>query len=1077
MDYAIQEIETRYNVLDTLISKSYLSNLPSCPVVKLEENPFFNLNNCVRYWDISQIVLNKNEDMRDKLVSVFNAVGSSGSSLLFLVKGSKERTSIRVGIRNDSGNSNEVVTARNILERSLSGNFPGTKYFALKKDIIERDLADGFSSDRCEKIVTTVTDIAGLRSENSKNNNTFMQGLEKIVDSMQGQEYMAILIADPISKDDLSVSRRSLENIYSSLVPFSGSMQTVSRSESESVNRSFSESATDTFGYGISDMISHTTGKSFTKTKGTSKTETKGTSHSTTEGTFASESKGATKSFNIGQNFGGGFSFAPFGIGINISHNTSFGVGYSRTTTNTQGRNHAETETMHSSTSYGVNESSSVGTNSSSTEGRTFSSNRSSAKTTGETNGRGSSLTLGESIQFKQENHSVVNLMKRIDKILDRYDQSADVGMWNCAMYCVAEKETSRSFSSIYRSTVRGKDSSLENGALIVWDKSQNDDIISYLKRMEHPRFLLGENIEITAGSLISSSELSIHASFPRHSVSGIPVIECAEFGRAIASFDGVERENKTIPLGKIYNMHQEEIQPVNLNQNSFCSHVFVTGSTGSGKSNTVYKMLDSLRRNKVNFLVVEPAKGEYKHVFGDVAKVYGTNPSLSAMLKLNPFSFPKSIHISEHLDRLIEIFNACWPMYAAMPAVLKDAVIKAYEDVGWDMLTSQNRLNGDFYPSFSDVASNVRSIIESSEYDTENKGAYKGSLITRLKSLTNGINGLIFTSSDAIPEMELFDENVIVDISRVGSCETKSLIMGLLVMKLQEYRMAKGGMNLPLKHVTVLEEAHNLLRRTSTEQSAESANLLGKSVEMLANSIAEMRTYGEGFIIADQSPCQLDMSVIRNTNTKIIMRLPDKNDRDLVGKSANLNEDQIIELAKLPCGVAAIYQNNWVEPVLCKVEKASFNNCQYSYNPEDEDESPNRIQEKMNLVKMICAGKLTVRDEAAKAIADMSLPASVQVAILDYTDISSEVPMYRMLGPVVKSLLPQVYMALVRVYTQTSDPVKWSEAIDDSIIAIDGNIEMDILRDIRQIVITQYLVNESSSVKSYNEWRERGVI
>ena len=101
---------------------------------------------------------------------------------------------------------------------------------------------------------------------------------------------------------------------------------------------------------------------------------------------------------------------------------------------------------------------------------------------------------------------------------------------------------------------------------------------------------------------------------------------------------------------------------------------------------------------------------------------------------------------------------------------------------------------------------------------------------------------------------------------------------------------MTNGDMNAELKHITVLEEAHNLLKRTSTEQMAESANLLGKSVEMLANAIAEMRTYGEGFIIADQAPGLMDLSVIRNTNTKIIMRLPDFSDRELVGKSANLN-------------------------------------------------------------------------------------------------------------------------------------------------------------------------------------------
>jgi hypothetical protein len=153
-----------------------------------------------------------------------------------------------------------------------------------------------------------------------------------------------------------------------------------------------------------------------------------------------------------------------------------------------------------------------------------------------------------------------------------------------------------------------------------------------------------------------------------------------------------------------------------------------------------------------------------------------------------------------------------------------------------------------------------------------------------------------------------------------VGSTETKALIMGLLVMKLQEYRLTSGRIDSDLQHITILEEAHNLLKRTSSEQSSESSNLLGKSVEMLGNAIAEMRTYGEGFIIADQSPGLLDMSVIRNTNTKIILRLPDESDRTLVGKSAGLNDDQIIEIAKLPCGVAAVYQNEWIQPVLCKI-------------------------------------------------------------------------------------------------------------------------------------------------------------
>ena len=121
---------------------------------------------------------------------------------------------------------------------------------------------------------------------------------------------------------------------------------------------------------------------------------------------------------------------------------------------------------------------------------------------------------------------------------------------------------------------------------------------------------------------------------------------------------------------------------------------------------------------------------------------------------------------------------------------------------------------------------------------------------------------------------------------------------------------MCTSEMNQPLRHITVLEEAHNLLRRTSDVQAQESANLQGKSVEMLTDAIAEMRTYGEGFVIADQSPGLLDPAVIRNTNTKMILRLPSEEDRKLVGKSAGLNDKQIEELAKLEMGVAAVYQN-----------------------------------------------------------------------------------------------------------------------------------------------------------------------
>ena len=499
----------------------------------------------------------------------------------------------------------------------------------------------------------------------------------------------------------------------------------------------------------------------------------------------------------------------------------------------------------------------------------------------------------------------------------------------------------------MYLSLTQGEKSYMEQAAINIWQGGSKNGaaaaktICESLSVLQHPTFCLNPDLTmdyllypsiVTATTMLSGQnrpnqtmklkELAHALNFPEKSISGLPVLECVPFGREVRSLDTIQKHGKKIELGHIYHMHKTEPNAVTLDKTSLTAHAFITGSTGAGKSNTIYHLLDELDKQDVRFLVVEPAKGEYKNVFGgrkDVA-VYGTNRKKTERLQLNPFSFPDDTHVLEHIDRLIEIFNACWPMYAAMPAVLKDAVEQAYLRKGWDLTNSTCAPL--IYPTFRDLMDVLPDVVKQSNYSADTQSDYIGSLYTRIKSLTNGINGQIFCSMSELAAEELFDRNVIVDLSRVGSMETKALLMGVLVLKLQEHRMAMASdkMDAKLQHVTVLEEAHNLLRRTANIQTQESSNLQGKSVEMIANAIAEMRTYGEGFIIADQAPGLMDESVIRNTNTKIIMRLPDESDRVLVGKAASLNDDQIVELAKLPLGVAAVYQNDWLEPVLCKI-------------------------------------------------------------------------------------------------------------------------------------------------------------
>lgn len=205
--------------------------------------------------------------------------------------------------------------------------------------------------------------------------------------------------------------------------------------------------------------------------------------------------------------------------------------------------------------------------------------------------------------------------------------------------------------------------------------------------------------------------------------------------------------------------------------------------------------------------------------------------------------------------------------------------------------------------------------------------------------------------------------------------------MMGVLVLKLQEYRMSTHKeTDSNLKHITVLEEAHNLLKKTSTEQGQETANLQGKSVEMLTNAIAEMRTYGEGFIIVDQAPDLLDTAVIRNTNTKIVMRLPEGTDREITGLSMALDEKQVDELSKLPQGIAAVYQNNWQEAVLCAMPKYEF----VDY-PQNSKKQITEYDEHKTLKLLLSSDKMTPSLLNALVLSDS--PAKVRRTLIQTFD------------------------------------------------------------------------------------------
>ncbi|WP_281884882.1 ATP-binding protein [Paenibacillus sp. YYML68] len=892
-------------LVDDIVLKNYLTKLTDLEILPLPDS--LKQISDIRLFKITEMVYQNNEYSTYKFASVFNAVQSLNCGLFVIADSNGQKTDFYMGVR-ALDDKRTTKSLKDTLRNALRGQFPGVKTEDLLDSAAEDFLA-GIQSGN----IASVSCVANNKDAEFTDNDRFIQGLDKLVLAMQGQRYTAVVLAKSTPTAQLAETRRAYENMYTQLSPFANMQLSYGTNTAMNVSNAFSQ--------GTTTGTSHSTNRS---------TQT-GTSRSTSLTINESETKTDTATMVIK-----GAGAALLGAASIVTAPLTGGASLVAAGAIMAG--HVGLSAINSkSTTKGTSTNESYSSSSSETFGE--------SNTTNESTSENSTMTMGlasgtsDNMQLTMQNKTLINTLERIDQQLKRIDECESLGMWECATYFLSDsQETAEMAASTYRALMKGEKSGVETSAINFWGRQHTKQIPmlrEYITNFIHPVFTYQSHstrLPVTASSLVSGNELAIQMGLPRKSVCGFPVIEHADFGREVVKYNQRRNRESSFILGNVFSMGSETNTEVRLDRDSMTMHTFVTGSTGSGKSNTVYELLKQLRNvYDIPFLVVEPAKGEYKNIFGQFAdvSVYGTNPKKNDLLRINPFRFPSDIHVLEHLDRLVELFNVCWPMYAAMPAILKEAMERSYTCVGWNLSASENP-KGDLYPNFADVLEQIENVINESQYSSDSKGDYSGALCTRVRSLTNGLNGLIFTSDD-LTDTELFDKRVIVDLSRVGSTETKSLIMGLLVMKLNEYRMTTGQTNSPLKHITVLEEAHVLLKRTSSEQSAESSNLLGKSVEMLSNSIAEMRTYGEGFIIADQSPGLLDMSVIRNTNTKIILRLPERSDRELVGYAANLDEEQIAELSKLERGVAAIYQNDWAEPVLVKVNKCGIDEKQYN--------------------------------------------------------------------------------------------------------------------------------------------------
>lgn len=809
---------------------------------------------------------------KEALENVLSAVRVPGYNFIYLLMGDSHGVKFYYGLnRVDSDAMPEIQrlnvpeVGESILKASLEGNFRGCKI--KEPSITEKNSV--LEKVRTKKFVSRIEGVAGSIKDNEE-----FQGVDRLVDVMRGNDFCVLIVAQAIQPEEIAALEQNLHEAYSELNTY------VKVSLQDGSNSGSSSSITKT--NGTNEGSSTSTAKSSNTSNGTSKST--GSSNSTTKG---ASSSGSSSTSNSG----------------------------------TEGSSH--------STQTGTSE----------TEGKSSGTSHSDSVQSSKSEGKSTSVTKEHLNKCAQE------WIKYCDDVLfPRIDYGRGKGLFMTAFYVMSEYATSQI--------------KLENTALSLYSGKQGNRVplrafrisgrsdsnaknqIAFMKRFQIPscsvydtaeqckaRTFLSQSVRPDRTALmsnwISTNELSVIAGLPQREVIGMRLQKQVEFGLNYS----VPMQKNQIGLGT---MVQDGIDvdrmPVYLDKEILDKHIFIAGVTGSGKTTTCQKIL---LQSGLPFLVIEPAKTEYR-----IMKKYPACKNLLvftlgnddvAPFRLNPFEFMPKESITSHVDMIKASLEAAFDQEAAEPQIIEAALYRCYENCGWDIANNYNTKYDDPFadgvhalPTIKQFLDVVPEIVIEQGFDERLKDEYIGSIRAMLQSLTLGAKGAMLNTPRSIDIDALLDKQVVLELENIRNGNEKALIMGFIMSALNEAireRYLKTGKK--HSHILLVEEAHRLLSKYTAGDSKNKK----QGVETFSDMLAEIRKYGECLMIVDQIPNKLASEVLKNTNTKIIHRIFAQDDKEAVGNTIALNDEQKSFLSNLDTGRAVVFSDGYGQAMLVQVK------------------------------------------------------------------------------------------------------------------------------------------------------------
>lgn len=525
---------------------------------------------------------------------------------------------------------------------------------------------------------------------------------------------------------------------------------------------------------------------------------------------------------------------------------------------------------------------------------------------------------------------------KTLDKHCDRLRKGRNQGFWNTGVYVLSNLEHNvGTVLGMLRSVYSGDESYIEPIRIHRFKpQSGAADIAGAMSLIplqidknagEH---VFGKNYQYVS-TPVNTQELSLFTSLPRKDVPGLRFVKTAV---RFANNPGLQTGKRSLVLGKIKDYGVEQKTDYKIDIDALVRHSLIVGGTGSGKSTTCRRLIQSAMDIGAPILIIEPAKEEYTRWFLELKKqgkqVNIFMPGVTAFegeklsrLKLNPFqpaAVPgASIDMMTRCEQLTALVNASLPSSDVLPVIMDETFFTFLKEqpFGGDFMQGEmEQLEN--YPKIEGAIETAKRVLKARGYTDEVSQGIGAAVETRLTYLSRGKRGEILNVFNSTSWEQLFDQTTVINLSRLANPKDRALIMSILLLALHEYRVSrfstdeeyrkKAGLN-QLMHLTVVEEAHNVLAAPSGDGQG-TGNPQQVVADLFSNMLSEIRAYGEGLMIVDQSPTKLIPDVIKNTNYKIAHRMTARDDCAVMASALALRDEQAGIIPTLEIGNAIIY-------------------------------------------------------------------------------------------------------------------------------------------------------------------------